>query len=442
MKALRPLLLLSFLGAAGLPGTRAEPPDLFGPAPPILDPSRSRALEEGRKIFLQIWVEPQAEDRANDGLGPLFNAVSCSFCHPQEGGGHPPEEGGAEIPRLVRLSVPGTGGAFLPEPGYGGQIQDSGIRGIHAEARVVIRWEESAGRYSDGERYTLRQPRLDLQDLADGPLAPGTRISLRSPPPLFGIGLLEAVPDVALLALADPADANGDGISGRPNYVPDVRSGGVPVLGRFGWKANQPTIEQQNATALQEDLGITSDLFPAHACSPRQEACRTAKPAGKPELTGADLARLTLYTRLLAAPARRAARDPEVLRGEALFRQIGCEGCHHPRFETGFQAGLPELSGQTLHPYTDLLLHDLGPGLADGRPDFAADGTEWRTAPLWGLGSSKAAGREARLLHDGRARTAEEAILWHGGEAETSQDRFRKLSKEDRTALLRFLGSL
>ncbi|HYH46708.1 MAG TPA: di-heme oxidoredictase family protein [Thermoanaerobaculia bacterium] len=414
----------------------------FGHALGNMVPTRWHQLRDGKRFFLMNWGEPRPGTQSGDGLGPLFNAVSCSFCHFKDGRGHPPEEGGAEIPLLVRLSVPGEDGAELPEPRYGWQLQEHGAQGFRGEAKIVVQWQEIQGRYPDGEPYTLRKPRLDIRDLADGPLAPGTRMSARMPPALLGLGLLEAVPDVAILALADPGDADGDGISGRPNYVQHLRTGGK-AIGRFGWKANQPTLEQQNAMALQEDIGITSELLPAHACGARQEPCRTA--AGddaQPEASGYELGRITLYTRLLAVPARRDWQDPAVLRGKALFRQAGCESCHHPRLETGAQASLPELAGQTIRPYTDLLLHDLGPELADGRPDFEAEGSEWRTAPLWGLGLVSQVTRDARLLHDGRARGPAEAILWHGGEAEPARDRFRQLPQADRAALLRFLDSL
>ncbi len=412
----------------------------FGHALGNMAPSRWNQLLDGKRFFLLNWAEPQAGTRSGDGLGPLFNAVSCSFCHFKDGRGHPPEEGGAEIPLLVRLSVLGENGAALPEPRYGWQLQEHGAQGLRGEGRIHVHWEEVRGRYPDGEPYTLRQPRLDIQDLAQGPFAAGTRMSARMPPALLGLGLLEAVPDVAILALADPGDADGDGISGRPNYVPDLRNGGK-ALGRFGWKANQPTLEQQNATALQEDMGITSDLLPAHACGAHQEPCRTAGHGGQPEASGYELGRITLYTRLLAVPARRDWQDPAVLRGKALFRQAGCESCHHPRFETGPHS-LSELAGQTIRPYTDLLLHDLGPELADGRPDFAADGSEWRTSPLWGLGLVRKVTKDARLLHDGRARGPEEAILWHGGKAAPARERFKQLPRADRAALLLFLDSL
>lgn len=230
-------------------------------------------------------------------------------------------------------------------------------------------------------------------------------------------------------------------MSGRPNRVRDLRTGET-VLGRFGWKARQPSLEQQIAKAFGEDLGLTSPLFPEPVCTARQERCAAAQAASRPELPQHLVDRTALYVRLLAVPARRDWSDPEVLRGKAVFQGIGCASCHNPRFETGAVPGVPELSGQTIRPYTDLLLHDLGEELADGRPEGEADGREWRTAPLWGLGLTEAIGGQVRLLHDGRARSAEEAILWHGGEAAAARARFMRLGAADRQALLRFLKSL
>jgi CxxC motif-containing protein (DUF1111 family) len=241
--------------------------------------------------------------------------------------------------------------------------------------------------------------------------------------------------------VAGPDDTDGDGISGRVNHVWDVEHREVRV-GRFGWKANQPSLRQQNAGAFRGDIGITSDLFPEEDCPPAQAECRAAPSGGAPELDAWKLEQVTFYTRMLAVPARRDVDHPEVLRGRRLFRELRCASCHVPRHETGTMPDAPELSGQTVFPYTDLLLHDMGPELADDRPDFEATGREWRTPPLWGLGLVRTVNRHTRFLHDGRARSLEEAILWHGGEAEHSRERFRDLSAPERAALLRFLESL
>jgi CxxC motif-containing protein (DUF1111 family) len=250
--------------------------------------------------------------------------------------------------------------------------------------------------------------------------------SLRLPPPVFGLGLLEAVDASTLRAMSDPDDRNADGISGRVNEVWDVQARTL-APGRFGQKANSPNLLQQSAEAYFNDMGVTTPLFPS--------------PDGTHEVTQETLEAAAFYAQSLAVPARTSLDDAEVHHGEELFRSLGCEHCHRATLETG-QHPVPELSHQRIHPYTDLLLHDLGPGLADGRPDGAASGDEWRTTPLWGLGLTQTVLPYASYLHDGRARTLEEAILWHGGEAQRSRDGFHALSATERTALIKFLGSL
>jgi CxxC motif-containing protein (DUF1111 family) len=248
------------------------------------------------------------------------------------------------------------------------------------------------------------------------------------------------VPDTVLLGLADPDDADGDGISGRVNRVWDVERE-VVAIGRFGWKSNQPTIRQQVSHAAAGDIGITSTPAPADACTPPQKDCRAAPSGGTPELSDAFLDKLVLYSQTLAVPHRRHAGDSQVERGGGLFVAAGCAGCHRPTLQTGPHA-LPQLAQQTIHPFTDLLLHDLGEGLADGRPDFEAGGSEWRTAPLWGLGLIRDVNGHELLLHDGRARGPAEAILWHGGEAQRAREAFRAMPRADREALVAFLRSL
>jgi CxxC motif-containing protein (DUF1111 family) len=266
-------------------------------------------------------------------------------------------------------------------------------------------------------------------------------MSPRIPAQVFGLGLLEAIPEEAILALADAEDRDGDGVSGRPNRVISARTGKAE-LGRFGWKANQPSLEQQVASAFSEDLGLTSPLKPGSNCTAKQASCLAQAPAQSPAVSEHELERTTLYLRLLAVPARRGVAEPAVVKGEALFQQAGCATCHHASFKTGDVADVPELGNQTVRPYTDLLLHDLGPELADSRPDSEASGSEWRTPPLWGLGLLEVVSKQVRLLHDGRARGFEEAILWHGGEAAASRERFKALDKSEREALVAFLRSL
>jgi CxxC motif-containing protein (DUF1111 family) len=265
-------------------------------------------------------------------------------------------------------------------------------------------------------------------------------MSPRIAPAVFGVGLLEAVPETEIVGHADPDDANGDGISGRPNRVRDVETDRL-ALGRFGWKANVPSVEQQNAGAFNADIGITSSVFPDTLCTEAQRACNAAPSGGEPEVDDHKLGRVTFYTRTLAVPARRDVDDDDVRKGEELFRAAACSACHLPTLHTG-DSDIDALVDQTIHPFTDLLLHDMGPGLADRRPDGRASGTEWRTAPLWGLGLVEIVNRHTRLLHDGRARNLTEAILWHGGEAEAAKERFRRMSRDDRDALITYLESL
>ena len=402
-----------------------------------------RQFEVGDSFFEQNWVAAPASTAARDGLGPTFNAPSCSSCHALDGRARPPAGPEDTAPGLlIRLSVPGAlaDGRAPGDPRYGTQLQDRALPSIPVEGRVAIRYEEIHGAYADGEPYTLLAPRYELEDLAFGPLHPDARLSPRVGPAVIGLGLLEAIPEPAIRALADPDDRDGDGISGRPNEVWDVRRGAM-ALGRFGWKANVPTVEQQVAAAFHGDVGITSTLFPDENCPPVQTDCRAALHGGVPEVPDERLLKVVFYTRTLAVPAMRDVDDPEVRAGARAFLQAGCAKCHAPTFTTGEHA-IPALSHQVIYPYTDLLLHDMGEGLADGRPDFQATGREWRTPPLWGIGLVPTVNRHTRFLHDGRARNLAEAILWHEGEGAAAREAFRTMPRAARAALLRFLESL
>ncbi|WNG20487.1 di-heme oxidoredictase family protein [Cystobacter fuscus] len=428
-------------GGATVRDTSAQ---AFSRPAPSLSPSRLSAFGAGEALFEADWFAAPDSREDRDGLGPLFNSVSCEACHFQNGRGAPPQ--GSEQPTvslLLRLSVPGEGehGGPRPEPTYGDQLQTRSISGVPTEGRTTLTWEESSGTFADGEPWTLRAPVYVLSRLAHGPLSPDVRLSPRVAQPLVGPGLLAAVPEESLLEWADPEDADGDGISGRPNRVWSVRRGRWE-LGRFGWKANQPDLEQQNAAAMRGDLGITSPLFPTEACTAAQATCLSASSGGAPELDEGKLAALTAYTAALAVPARRGHDQPQVLQGKDVFHRVGCARCHRPSLETGEVEGRPELSHQRVWPYSDLLLHDLGEALADGYDDFLATGNEWRTPPLWGLGLTRTVSGHTRLLHDGRARTVLEAILWHGGEAQAARDTVLRLSRAERDALLAFLDSL
>lgn len=398
----------------------------------------------GNSFFNKNWVIAPSSTTARDGLGPTFNARSCSACHFKDGRGRPPLDADEPmLSMLVRLSIPGTDahGGPLPEPSYGGQLQPDAIPDVAPEGKVLVHWTERPGSYADGESFSLREPSLEFIELAYGPLADDVLTSPRVAPHMIGLGLLEALREDSILALADPGDQDGDGISGRPNYVWDPISQ-TTVLGRFGWKANQPGLRQQNAGAFLGDIGITSSVHDQQDCPSVQTDCAAAEHGGTPELSDDLLDAVTVYARLLAVPARRDVADPEVLHGRELFHAIGCADCHVPRHETGVLDGFPELSEQVIWPYTDLLLHDMGEGLADHRPDYEADGREWRTPPLWGIGLFAVVNDHTFYLHDGRARNLAEAVLWHGGEAQAARDAFVELPADDRAALLRFLDSL
>ena len=399
-----------------------------------------RIFEVGDSFFNQNWVTAPASTEARDGLGPTHNALSCSSCHSHDGRGKPPDQpGDPERGLLLRLSVPGTDGP-VDEPRYGGQLQDRSILGVPEEGRIAIDYVEMPGAYPDGSSCSLRQPVYGIEDLAFGPLHPDVMVSPRVAPATIGMGLLEAIPDANILAMSDPEDVNEDGISGRPNYVQDVQTGEL-ALGRFGWKANQPSVNQQAAAAFLGDIGITSSLFPNENCPAGQEACRQAPNGGEPELPDERLRKVTIYTQTLAVPAMRNIEDEQVEHAR-LFVQTQCALCHTPRHETGDTHPLAPLRNQVIFPYTDLLLHDMGDGLADHRPDGQASGTEWRTPPLWGIGLVQKVNGHTMFLHDGRVRSMEEAILWHGGEAEESRGKFMNLTKDERNALIRFLESI
>jgi len=399
----------------------------------------------GKQLFETVWEPAPGSQPTTDGLGPVFNRSACAECHVGNGRGRPPESAdGMMDSALVRLSVNGTDGHGGPKPvpGYGGQLQDRGVEGVPAEGRAVVTYDEISGRYADGSEYSLRRPILRFIGLAFGELPADTRTSLRVASPMIGLGLLEAVPEDMLRALADPKDADGDGISGRVNVVWDAVNR-KEAAGRFGWKANSPSLRHQNAAAALGDMGITTPVFPTDLCEPVQEECVASAEAvaDSPELLGSFFDPLEQYTQLIAVPRQRDSGTEPVRRGAGLFLGAGCVACHVPTLLTG-NSPLKELTDQVIHPFTDLLLHDMGQGLADNRPDFRASGTEWRTPPLWGIGLTKAVSGFALFLHDGRARSLSEAILWHGGEAERARETFRKMSESQRADLVTFLRSL
>lgn len=400
-----------------------------------------RIARRGEAFFNTAFVPAPAGAAVRDGLGPLFNSATCRSCHNSLGRGSPPTDPGQQPVALVlQLSTRDVDGTWGVDPAYGANFNPFAVEGVEPEGRVVIERTPVRGRYADGAEWTLQQPTYGFADLRFGGLDPATAVSPRLAQPIIGMGLLEAVPEEAILARADPDDRDGDGISGRPNRLD--AGDGEQRLGRFGWKANQPDLLAQTVAALSAEQGITSSHHPADNCAAAQRDCRAAPNGGEPEIEDADVGALVLFQRVLAVPPRRNVDDPAVRRGGGLFRKAGCAACHVPTLETGEVADLPALSRQRIHAYTDLLLHDMGPGLADGRPDHAASGSEWRTPPLWGLGRTPDIARGEFYLHDGRAPSLEEAVLWHGGEAAAARARFIALPSADRAALIAFLRSL
>jgi CxxC motif-containing protein (DUF1111 family) len=409
-----------------------------------LDVQRRGEFFIGNAFFNSPWVVAPASAGARDGLGPLFNARSCDACHNNDGRGQPPQRAGERPVGLViqfGTATPGAHGEPQADPHYGANLNPFAIGDVPAEGTVRIEHREIRGQFADGEQYTLLAPEYVFEALAHGPLAEGARFSPRVAPSVFGSGLLEAVPESQILERADPEDADRDGISGRPNRVWESQQQRA-VLGRFGWKANQPDIAHQSAAAFSAEIGMTSSLLPTKNCTEVQTACAAAPSGGEPEISDEIFTHVVSYQRMLAVPARRNLESSQVQRGAQLFLDTGCAACHRVTLTTGAVDNEPWLSQQKIHPYTDLLLHDMGPALADDRPDFEASGSEWRTPPLWGLGLQKTVNGHTRLLHDGRARDANEAILWHGGEAQHAQEKYRALPKADREALLEFLNSL
>ncbi|WP_157014165.1 di-heme oxidoreductase family protein [Mesorhizobium xinjiangense] len=413
----------------------------------------------GNALFRKLWVSSPSSTQASDGLGPLFNARACQSCHLKDGRGHPPEGSADATSMFLRLPrAPRTPQEQqllksktllnLPDPIYGGQLQDFAVPGLKAEGRMEISYEEFTVTLDDGAEVPMRKPEYSVSDLAYGPLDVSTTLSPRVTPQMIGLGLVEQIHPADILALADPDDADGDGISGRVNITRDAASGAL-ALGRFGWKAQTPSIRQQAADAFAGDIGIsTPDAAKHHGdCTSVQEKCMAAPTGvqprlGKTEAPDPILDLVTFYSQNLAVPARRNVDEPQVLRGKEIFYASGCTACHRPKFVTRRDAPNAAHAFQLIWPYSDFLVHDMGLGLTDWQIVGDARAGEWRTPPLWGIGLTETVSDHTFFLHDGRARNLTEAILWHGGEAEASRDAFAALGKQDREALIRFLESL
>lgn len=412
----------------------------------------------GNALFRKLWVSSPASTKASDGLGPLFNARACQSCHLKDGRGHPPEGDTDATSMFLRVSRTATSDedlaaleSFLlsnhPDPTYGGQLQDLAVPGLKAEGHMQIRYQEMPVTLGDGTIVKLRKPTYSVTDLAYGPLHPDTTLSPRIAPQMIGMGLIQAIHPADLLASADPDDADGDGISGKPSFVRDAA--GNLALGRFGWKAQNPSVRKQSAGAFAGDIGISTPDVPSHHgdCTEAEAACLTMPTGVQADLGDTEapdpiLELVTFYSENLAVPARRDVDDPVVLAGKQTFYSLGCASCHTPKFVTSRAAETSAHRFQLIWPYSDFLLHDMGEGLADGQRVGAADGQEWRTAPLWGVGLTETVSGHTFFLHDGRARNLTEAILWHGGEAQAARDGFAALGVDQREALIAFLESL
>ncbi|MDF1609078.1 di-heme oxidoredictase family protein [Hoeflea sp. YIM 152468] len=413
----------------------------------------------GNALFRKLWVSSPASTLASDGLGPLFNARACQSCHIKDGRGHPPEGAADATSMFLRLARPARTKeerqaledflvATLPDPVYGGQLQDLAVPGLKAEGRMVIAYQEQPVELGDGSVVSLRKPAYSVADLGFGPLDPETTLSPRMTPPMTGMGLIEAIHPADILAHADPDDQDGDGVSGRVAMAIDPATG-KPAIGRFGWKAQTASVRQQTASAFSGDIGISTPDAPAgHGdCTPSQVACMNLPIGaqanlGETEAPDPVLDLVTFYSQNLAVPARRAVDDAAVLAGKQIFYSLGCATCHVPKFVTSRRAETPAHRFQLIWPYSDFLLHDMGDGLADGQQVGRASGQEWRTPPLWGIGLTETVNEHSFFLHDGRARNLSEAILWHGGEAQRARDGFAGLAKADRDNLVQFLESL
>ncbi|MEO0405273.1 MAG: di-heme oxidoredictase family protein, partial [Bacteroidota bacterium] len=374
----------------------------------------------GNSLFNQNWVSAPASTTARDGLGPTFNARGCAGCHFKDGRGFPLTNGENSSGFLMRVSLPGQDefGNPNPVPGYNTQIQDRANNAISFEAKVNVMYESISGSYPDGNTYELRRPIYSFSEEQFGSLL-GVLTSPRVAQQTIGLGLISALPDSEILKFADENDSDNDGISGRPNFVHDIESNSNRI-GKYGWKANSPTLKQQIASAFHGDMGLTTSLFSENNCPSPQQDCFDAPNGGDPEVTDDQLDKVVFYQGVLAVPNRRNFTEESVLRGKVLFNDLNCISCHAINQKTATSSIHPQLEDITIRPYSDFLLHDMGDDLADNRPDFSANGNEWRTQPLWGIGLISTVNNHTFFLHDGRARNIEEAILWHGGEAENS----------------------
>lgn len=434
--------------------------------------NRIIAFNEGNHFFEAPWVQGTQSTQARDGLGPYFNNSACQGCHIKDGRGHAgntatldgttrSDDFNSLLIRVSTTAEPAANQANVPDSNVGGQLQHKAILGVQAEATQEVSYTSKTVTFSDGHQVELRVPSWHLTS-TNGAMSfdSDSIFSARVAPQMIGLGLLELIPEADILAREDIDDSDSDGISGKANRVYSLEHQAMR-MGRFGWKAGQPSLIEQTAGAFLGDMGLTSELHPNENCHNMQTDCLNAPngngtnsdPDEAFEVTPSTLQLVAFYSKHLSVPQRRNAYDEQVQRGKALFNQSGCEACHRASYVTGFDEFQPELNEQTIFPYTDMLLHDMGQDLADFTADntpangeqkveFLATANEWRTAPLWGIGRAQEVDPNATFLHDGRARTIMEAVLWHGGEAEAAKQKVLEFSQQQRQDFMAFLNDL
>lgn len=404
-----------------------------------------REFTVGNSFFQGVWVQAPASTDLRDGLGPVYNAVSCASCHFKDGRGRglPEADGKVDISLLFRLKVKEEGGLTKDHPEYGGQFNPIGINNVPGEGDAYVKLKTITGKYESGESYELVSPTYSFVNLAYGKMGDQAIASPRVGPQMIGLGLIENINAEDILKNVTDQSGNQDGVSGRINYVYSLVYQKT-MIGRFGWKAAQPSLLEQNAAAFHGDIGITSYLHPVENCTYVQLDCKREETLD--DISSDLLNKVTIYTQTLAVPVRRNVNDPSLTRGKEVFASTSCMTCHVPHYKTGSNSAIDVLNNQDIYPYSDFLLHDMGDELSDDKAEYVIEGMattrEFRTPPLWGIGMIQTVNGHTRLLHDGRARNVEEAILWHGGEAQKSRDAFKKLSKQDREDLIKFVNSL
>ncbi|PKH03557.1 thiol oxidoreductase [Psychromonas sp. MB-3u-54] len=429
----------------------------------------------GNKFFEEPWAQSAGSVSSQDGLGPLFNSNACQNCHVRDGRGHASQAAKGQLgddfsTLLIRASkselttaqtarIEQSLQANVGDACIGGQLQHKAVFAVTNEASQRVSYRYKTVNFADGETIELRDPIWHVK-ATNCEIGQDTVLSARVAPAMIGLGLLALINEQNILAKQDIDDANQNGISGKANQVWSIAAQAV-TLGRFGWKAGQPSLRQQAAGAFLGDMGITSDFAPIENCLSTQSDCLNAKNGNSHhnntpeefEVSTRILDKVTFYAHHLAVPIRRNAYAPQVLQGKQIFNEIGCGQCHTESYTTQKSEQFSELSEQKIYPYSDLLLHDMGTALTDFDKhsntvdgeiavEFLAQANEWRTPPLWGIGLAQTVDPNATFLHDGRARTILEAVLWHGGEAQTSKLALLKLDKTQRRALLAFLHDL